>query len=203
MSYYQGQTNYGAPPPQHPSQQYGHQSRPSQSRQSQHAPQHAPQHQSSYSAGPPGADPQLWQFFSNVDKDRSGSISLHELHDALKNGNWTSFDLDTIKMLMNIFDTDRSGTISFKEFVGLWKYIADWQKVFVHFDADNSGSIEGRELSEAMNGFGYNLSPELLRLLEQKYSSGPVDHHHAPAGITFDRLIPIEMAGLSYHTSSL
>ena len=53
-----------------------------------------------------------------------------------------AFDLDTIKMIMNIFDTDRSGTIGFNEFAGLYKvstcsfgilrtqdsqYIEDWQ----------------------------------------------------------------------------
>lgn len=27
---------------------------------------------------------------------------------------------------VNIFDTDRSGTIGFEEFAGLWKYIKDW-----------------------------------------------------------------------------
>lgn len=38
-----------------------------------------------------------------------------------------AFDLDTVKMLMSIFDTDRSGTIGFNEFSGLWRYIKDWQ----------------------------------------------------------------------------
>ena len=55
------------------------------------------------------------------------------------------------------------------EFSGLWKYIADWQGVFRHFDRDQSGSIEGRELAEALRSFGYNLSPPLLTLVEQKY----------------------------------
>ena len=41
----------------------------------------------SYSPGPPqGADPQLWQWFSAVDTDRSGSISVNELQAALVNG---------------------------------------------------------------------------------------------------------------------
>lgn len=86
-------------------------------------------------------------------------------------------------------DTDRSGTINFtgtshdvctpyddmlicflrQEFAGLWKYISDWQNVFRHFDRDRSGTIEGRELSEALKSFGYNLSPQLLALVENKY----------------------------------
>ncbi|RDX56896.1 EF-hand, partial [Polyporus arcularius HHB13444] len=141
---------------------------------------------------PPGADPQLWQWFSAVDTDRSGAISVTELQAALVNGNWTRFDLDTVKMLMSIFDTDRSGTIGFNgksQFSGLWKYIQDWQNVFRHFDRDRSGSIEGAELSEALRSFGYNLSPTLLSLLEQKYASGPSDRYGPPPGITFDRFV--------------
>ena len=66
-------------------------------------------------------------------------------------------------------DTDRSGTIGFNEFSGLWKYIKDWQNVYRHFDRDRSGSIDTNELSEALRQFGYNLSPQLLRLVEAKY----------------------------------
>lgn len=112
-----------------------------------------------------------------------------ELQTALVNGNWTTFDLDTVKMLMGIFDTDRSGTIDFKEFAGLWKYISDWQNVFRHFDRDRSGSIEGRELSEALQSFGYNLTPPLLMLIEQKYASAPSTNYGPPPGITFDRFV--------------
>ena len=96
------------------------------------------------------------------------------------------------------------------EFAGLWKYIQDWQNVFRHFDRDRSGSIEGAELSEALRSFGYNLSPMLLSLLEQKYgtsqasapsrgrssspdsfkvASGPSDRYGPPPGITFDRFV--------------
>lgn len=138
---------------------------------------------------PPGADPQLWSWFSAVDTDRSGAITVQELQSALLNGDWTRFDLDTVKMLMSIFDIDRSGTISFTEFVGLWKYISDWQNVFRHFDRDRSGSIEGSELSEALRSFGYTLSPSLLTLIEKKYASGPATGYGPPPGITFDRFV--------------
>jgi len=149
---------------------------------------------------PPGADPQLWQWFSAVDSDRSGHISAPELQQALVNGDWTPFDLDTIKLLMTIFDTDRSGTIGFNEFTGLWRYIKDWQNVFRHFDADRSGSIDGQELANALKQFGYNLSPALLTLVEKKYdikagASAAVPaparpaYGQPPPGITFDRFV--------------
>lgn len=60
-------------------------------------------------------------------------------------------------------------SLSLVEFAGLWKYISDWQSVFRHFDRDRSGSIDGHELADALRNFGYNLSPIILQLLEQKY----------------------------------
>jgi len=97
---------------------------------------------------------------------------------------------------MNIFDTDRSGTIGFNEFAGLWKYIMDWQRVFLHFDRDRSGTIDGQELQSALGQFGYRLSPQLLNMLQRKYGSAPAPAAArgypaaaAPPGITFDRFV--------------
>ncbi|KDQ56332.1 hypothetical protein JAAARDRAFT_158370 [Jaapia argillacea MUCL 33604] len=142
---------------------------------------------------PPGADPQLWNWFAAVDADRSGSISVFELEKALVNGDWTPFDLDTVKLLMSIFDTDRSGTITFNEFAGLWKYIKDWQNVFRHFDRDRSGSVDSGELQEALRQFGFNLSPPLLALVEKKYdvfkATGVAGPGQREPGISFDRFV--------------
>jgi len=145
------------------------------------------QHQHRYA--PAGADPQLWQWFSSVDTDGNGTITANELQQALVNGDWTNFDLDTVKMLMGIFDTDRSGTIGYNEFAGLWKYISDWQDVFRHFDQDRSGSIDRHELSNALRSFGYNLTPPILMLIEQKYATPPSTNYGPPPGITFDRFV--------------
>ncbi|EIW60497.1 EF-hand, partial [Trametes versicolor FP-101664 SS1] len=186
---------YGAPPQRYSSQSSQYRPSPAPPQRpisTQYGAPHGHYGQPAYAAPggpPPGADPQLWQWFSAVDTDRSGAISVTELQAALVNGNWTKFDLDTVKMLMSIFDTDRSGTIGFNEFAGLWKYIQDWQNVFRHFDRDRSGSIDGAELAEALRSFGYNLSPTLLSLLEQKYASGPSDRYGPPPGITFDRFV--------------
>jgi Ca2+-binding EF-hand superfamily protein len=138
---------------------------------------------------PPGADPQLWSWFTSVDTDRSGSITAPELERALINGDWTPFDLDTVKLLMSIFDVDRSGTIAFNEFAGLWKYVTDWQNVFRHFDRDRSGSIDGHELRDALAQFGYNLSPQLLDLVQRKYANQTATRGGPPPGISFDRFV--------------
>ena len=87
----------------------------------------------------------------------------------------------------------------------------DWQGVFLHFDRDRSGTIDGNELQAALNQFGYRLSPNLLNLLQRKYgahrpeprlpcsrslssdvkgSAPPVGGYQAaPPGITFDRFV--------------
>ncbi|KAG6820565.1 hypothetical protein H0H93_015085 [Arthromyces matolae] len=51
------------------------------------------QYQSQQYGPPPGADPQLWQWFSAVDVDRSGSISVTELQTALVNGESTCLSI--------------------------------------------------------------------------------------------------------------
>ncbi|EJD44073.1 EF-hand [Auricularia subglabra TFB-10046 SS5] len=204
--------SYGSPQQQQQQQQqqqYAYQQQQHYGQQQQYAYQHQQQQQaapgygnSSQFAGgfqaqsrapPPNADPTLWAWFSAVDVDGSGSISATELQQALVNGNWTQFDLDTVKMLMTIFDTDRSGTIGFNEFAGLWKYISDWQNVFRHFDRDRSGSIDNGELQSALKSFGYHLSPATMRIIADKYSipaSLPPASGHGPApGITFDRFV--------------
>ncbi|KAJ7771701.1 hypothetical protein B0H16DRAFT_1714917 [Mycena metata] len=192
---YAQQQNYQQHPanmrPQHHSQARPHSAAPIYANSgSRHG------HHQSYQQPPPQqGDPQLYQFFSAVDQDRSGSISVTELQAALVNGNWTHFDLDTVKMLMGIFDQDRSGTIDFKEFAGLWKYISDWQNVFRHFDRDGSGSIEGQELAQAMKSFGYNLVAQSLDIggAEIRYAayvpSTVSTGYGPPPGITFDRFV--------------
>lgn len=47
----------------------------------------------------------------------------------------------------------------------------DWQRVFIHFDRDRSGTIDGQELQQALNQFGFRLTPQLLNLLERKYGT--------------------------------
>lgn len=142
------------------------------------------------SVPPPGADPKLWSWFVAVDVDRSGSISASELQRALINGDWTSFDLDTVKLLMGLFDTNRTGDIDFNEFSGLWRYIEEWQHVFRRFDQDGSGSIDGSELQSALTQFGFKLPQHLLQLLLAKYSSVSTGSEvQDRQTITFDRFI--------------
>ncbi|KAB2577726.1 Programmed cell death protein 6 [Lasiodiplodia theobromae] len=111
----------------------------------------------------------LWRLFGAVDKNRSGQLSERELGSALVNGDWTSFDSHTVRMMIRMFDTDRSGTINFDEFCGLWAFLAAWRTLFDRFDTDRSGSISFNEFSEALVAFGYRLSPQFVAILFRTY----------------------------------
>lgn len=51
-----------------------------------------------------------------MDKNGTGQLSEKELRAALVNGDWTNFDPHTVKMMIRLFDVDKSGTIGFEEF---------------------------------------------------------------------------------------
>lgn len=70
----------------------------------------------------------------------------------------------------DIFDTDRSGSINFSEFEGLYRYIQEWHGIFRKMDRDNSGTIDRRELGEALHSFGFMLPGDLVRKLEKRFS---------------------------------
>ncbi|CAG8455985.1 13530_t:CDS:10 [Dentiscutata erythropus] len=155
---------YGTP------QQYGQQ----QPGQPPYGQQHGPPPQV-----PPGADSQLWFWFQAVDTDRSGALTTEELQKALINGDWSPFNIETVRLMMNMFDT---------EFAGLWRYIEDWKKCFTTFDADGSGTINFGELKNAMKTFGYNLSDNFINLLIKKYDKY-AGNKTGKGDVTFDNFV--------------
>ena len=62
------------------------------------------------------SDASLFPLFKAVDKNGTGQLSEKELRTALVNGDWTSFDPHTVKMMIRLFDVNKSGTIGFDEF---------------------------------------------------------------------------------------
>lgn len=106
-------------------------------------------------------------FQNNADSSLSGTghLTEKELRAALVNGDWSSFDPHTVKMMIRMFDSDRSGTIGFEEFCGLWGFLAAWRSLFDRFDADRSGNISLDEYTNALVAFGYRLSPPFVETL--------------------------------------
>jgi Ca2+-binding EF-hand superfamily protein len=116
-----------------------------------------------------GADSSLLPLFRAVDKDGTGQLSERELSAALVNGDWTAFDPHTVRMMIRMFDSDRSGTIGFEEFCGLWSFLASWRTLFDRFDADRSGNISLPEFTNALIAFRYRLSPQFVELIFRTY----------------------------------
>lgn len=135
----------------------------------------------------------LWPLFLQVDKGRTGQLSEEELRRALVNGDYTAFDPHTVKMMIRMFDTDRSGTINFDEFCGLWGFLAAWRGLFDRFDVDKSGSISLREFEDALVAFGYRLSPQFVQLLFGTYarthSRGRGDDGERERVLSFDLFV--------------
>ncbi|XP_050403349.1 programmed cell death protein 6 [Patella vulgata] len=120
-------------------------------------------------APPPGISQELWGWFQAVDQDNSNKITAEELQRALMNGNWSPFNPETCRLMIGMFDRDRSGTIDVHEFAALWKYIQDWKACFDRFDTDRSGNIDAGELHSALRTFGYNLSPQFANVVVMKF----------------------------------
>ncbi|KAJ2909715.1 hypothetical protein GGI21_001605, partial [Coemansia aciculifera] len=166
----QGGGGYGRPPPQQQQGGYGN----------------APAQQQG------GNFQQLQYWFRAVDSDGSGQLDANELQQALVNGDWSRFSMDTVRLMIAMFDRDRNGTISFDEFVGLWRYIEEWKQCFRTFDRDNSGTIDRGELHQALSAFGFNVSPQIVDSLVRKYDVQAGRAKLASQGrgaITFDNFI--------------
>ncbi|KAL8699865.1 MAG: hypothetical protein Q9201_005761 [Fulgogasparrea decipioides] len=154
--------NYpGSPPPQNygfgPPPQHHGRSPPSRPPQTTATPSQSNQ------------DASLFPLFKAVDKTGTGHLTEKELRAALVNGDFTSFDPHTVKMMIRMFDVDKSGTIGFDEFCGLWAFLAAWRSLFERFDEDRSGYISFEEYGNALVAFGYRLSSTFVNLLYRTY----------------------------------
>ncbi|XP_015122454.1 peflin isoform X2 [Diachasma alloeum] len=127
--------------------------------------------------------PEVEQWFQAVDRDRSGKISSGELRSALANGQGGSFSDTACKLMIGMFDKEKTGMINLEEFQALFNYINAWLGVFKGFDHDNSGSIQEHELSAAFTQMGYRFSSDFIKYLIQKS-----DFNHT-GSITVDQFI--------------
>merc|ERR1719290_739694 len=82
----------------------------------------------------PAVDPQVQQWFNAVDSDRSGQIEAKELQKALVNGNWSNFSEEACRMMIEMFDTNMSGTIDVNELEKLFSYVNQWKAMFEALD---------------------------------------------------------------------
>ncbi|XP_060937618.1 sorcin [Limanda limanda] len=122
--------------------------------------------------GNPASDP-LYGYFAAV-AGQDAQISADELQRCLTqsgiSGSYQPFSLETCRLMISMLDRDMSGTMGFAEFKELWQSLNQWKTVFVSFDQDRSGSVDGQELQKAVASFGYGLSPQALNIIMKRYS---------------------------------
>ncbi|XP_075518935.1 calcium-dependent protein kinase 29 [Primulina tabacum] len=101
----------------------------------------------------------LRQMFSNMDTDKSGTITYEELRTGLTKLGSKLSETET-QQLMEAADVDKNGTIDYIEFITATMHRHRLEKeeilykAFKHFDVDNSGFITRDELRQAMTQYG-------------------------------------------------
>lgn len=118
-------------------------------------------------------DEQLEMLFHKIDGTRKGFISQQDYHRALKG---YAIDKD-IRDTILAMDLDLDGKITLAEFTTHMKKALipepsfvfsdnlndiDWFEVFVHFDADGSGTLSAQELKEILEAKGPLLPRETI-----------------------------------------
>ncbi|CAH0561887.1 unnamed protein product [Brassicogethes aeneus] len=125
--------------------------------------------QQGYGQAPQGGiSPEIQNWFTMVDKDRSGQINYQELKSALVNGQGEHFSDTACKLMIGMFDPNKTGSIGINEFSQLYYYINQWLGVFKTYDRDQSGGIEENELAQALQQMGFRFSPDFIKFLIQK-----------------------------------
>eukprot|EP01127_Copromyxa_protea_P015741 TRINITY_DN4579_c2_g1_i1.p1 TRINITY_DN4579_c2_g1~~TRINITY_DN4579_c2_g1_i1.p1 ORF type:complete len:262 (+),score=38.40 TRINITY_DN4579_c2_g1_i1:157-942(+) len=112
----------------------------------------------------------LQNWFNTVDRDKSGSIEVQELQQITFEGR--PIGPQAAAKLIQVFDEDRNGSISFQEYAIMHKFISHMRQAFLTADTDRSGRIEAKEIHQALTnaGFSYISMSTILELLH-KYDS--------------------------------
>lgn len=110
------------------------------------------------------------QWFQAVDQDNSGQIDAKELGSALANGDMSMFSEEACRMMINMFDTNRTGTIDVHEFGKLFNYINDWKRMFENYDKNKEGTLFQDDFVAALQSMGYRFTPTFAQNLVSKYS---------------------------------
>jgi Ca2+-binding EF-hand superfamily protein len=174
-SQYNNNQNQGYPPPQ---QHQGHYYSPQQqNHQGQGTPNRTQLDNRNY----------FRQIFDDMDTNRNGQIGPDELHEALRRGQPNAqFDARTVSILMEQYDRDRSGQIGFDEFSALFMGVNRQYNEFLDADADYSGTIDGNELTRALQRAGHHLSPATANFLASE-----ICRRNNTSGINFDLYVRV------------
>lgn len=82
----------------------------------------------------------------------------------------SKFSEEACQMMINMFDTNLTGTIDMNEFGKLFNYIQQWKAMFEGYDKDRSGQINQDEFNQALQQMGYRFTPTFIQNLLSKFN---------------------------------
>ncbi|XP_073410279.1 calpain-3 isoform X2 [Dendrobates tinctorius] len=119
--------------------------------------------------------------FRNIFKQIAGDdmeISADELQSVLnrvvnkhKDLKTEGFTLESCRSMIALMDTDGCGRLNLQEFQHLWQKIKQWQKIFLRYDSDQSGTINSYEMRNAVNEAGFHLNNQLYDIITMRYAN--------------------------------
>jgi len=110
------------------------------------------------------------EWFNGVDTDGSGQIEATELQKALVNGDYSNFSEEACRMMIDMFDTDKTGQINVNEFGALFTFIQQWKATYESHDVEKRGKLNVTEFTAAIEQMGFRFSPTFVNNLVTKYS---------------------------------
>lgn len=151
-------------------------------------PQPAPSVTGIYSplADQMASNPELLQWFRAVDTDNNGSISVPELNAALSSVG-VPFSLATTEKVLNMYDKDKNGEISFNEYQDLHFFILNMKNGFRQRDTNGDGRLDGNETRAALTASGYQLSEDTFQALMRKFD------RHRRGSLGFDDYVELSI----------
>uniref|UniRef100_A0A8C6NR84 Calpain-3 n=1 Tax=Nothobranchius furzeri TaxID=105023 RepID=A0A8C6NR84_NOTFU len=99
-------------------------------------------------------------------------ITANELRNVLNRVISTrESDRECVWRLTVCVQMDGTGRLNLQEFRHLWNKIKQWQGIFKHYNADQSGSINSYEMRNAVNDAGFRLNNQLYDIITMRYAN--------------------------------
>jgi len=73
--------------------------------------------------------------------------------------------------LIRIFDVDNNGSIDFREYASLHKFLLSMQATFTSGDKDRNGKLDAQEIHTALQAGGFKMSYSTCQALYRKYDN--------------------------------
>uniref|UniRef100_A0A1I8IZU3 Peflin n=4 Tax=Macrostomum lignano TaxID=282301 RepID=A0A1I8IZU3_9PLAT len=139
---------------------------------------------------PQPVNPEVAMWFAAVDENNDGSITVQELQEALVTDDWRHFTLSTCRLLVSMFDVDKSGFIELGEFEAIYNFVQRWRGIFMSYDADNSGLIDSKELASALQQIhSRQFSPHFLHVAQRRFQQNGSGEMNLDGFISLNALI--------------